>query len=800
MKSALPLSDLRILDLSQGIPGAYATKLFVDAGADVLKVEPPGGDPLRRWTACGAPLRPGEDGALFQFLNACKRSMAVDPNNAADCDLVRQLACEADILFDSGVPGMLDRLDMTVGDLMAANPRLCVVTITPWGRTGPWRERPATEFTLQAQAGSTGARGLRDRKPVAAGGRLGEWVAGCFAAVGAFSAWLAARAGGRGQEVDVSIFEAVLLAMTIYWDLEGQWVAGPLRRSVEIPSVEPARDGWVGFTTITGQQWLDFCAMIGRADLAADPRLRFGIQRMDHYDMLKEAIHAWTRQHGVAEILELADALRVPAAPVGNGANVVEMDHFRERGVFVANPAGFLQPRRPYGFQGLETRDLRPAPGLDEHGPQVRAGEWWSAGGKRGQGALAEAPELPLTGLRVIDLTAFWAGPLATCYLAAMGADVIKVESVQRPDGMRLAGATVPNADPLWEWSPVFAGANPGKRDLTLRLDSAEGRELLLRLVAAADVVIENFSVRVLENLDLDWPALAEVNPRVILVRMPAYGLTGPWRDRPGFAMTIEQVCGLAWITGYRDLPLVPRGVCDPVGAMHTVFALLSALEARRATDAGMVVEVPLVECALNIAAEAIVEYGAYGRVLERDENRGPAAAPQGVYRCAGEDAFVAVAVCDEAQWAALTRLLDASNWAEDPELEDARGRRRRHDEIDAGIEAWTRKRAPEEAAALLLAEGIPAAPVIDPRRVWPNPQLQHRRFFQVMDHPVTGRTRYPGFPMRFSAFGDGLHRTPPPLLGQHNAQILRRELGLSDDRVRELRERQIIGERPTFL
>ena len=415
-----------------------------------------------------------------------------------------------------------------------------------------------------------------------------------------------------------------------------------------------------------------------------------------------------------------------------------------------------------------------------------------SASGGEGGGPL------PLAGLRVVELSTFWAGPIAGWALADMGADVVKVESIQRPDGMRFAGA-IPN-DRLWEWSPIFAGVNPGKRGVTLQLDSEEGMALLERLIRSADVVTENFSARVMDNFGLGWDRVHALNPRAIMVRMPAFGLDGPWRDRAGFAMTVEQASGLAWITGYDDMPLVPRGPCDPIGGMHAVFALLLALEHRRRSGEGQLVEVPLVEAALNVAAEQVIEYSAYGRLLGRAGNRGPYAVPQGVYRCAGEDEYLALAVATDAQWQRLCALMDETEWSRDPALACARGRRDAHDEIDARIRQWLSTQSCDEAVRKLVDAGVPAHPLVNGHYLMPNPQLEHRRFFQVMEHPVTGKTRYPGLPMAFSGLPRQLHASPPPTLGQHNDEILGGELGLSADELRGLRERKIIGERPAFM
>ena len=272
------------------------------------------------------------------------------------------------------------------------------------------------------------------------------------------------------------------------------------------------KDGWVGICTITGQQWKDLCLLMGRPELGDDERYYDATARMNDLDFIHEVLHAWTREKTVDELIELASLVRIPVAPVGDGRRVLEFDHFRERGVYVDSPhGGFVQPRVPYRLEKTPVRPFERAPALDGHPDARFDGE---------------------PGIRVVDLTAFWAGPVSTSMLADMGADVIKVESIQRPDGMRFAGAV--RNEVMWEWAHVFHGANPGKRGITLRLDSDEGRELLLRLVEGADVLAENFSVRVMGQLGLSWETLRERNPRLVMLRMPAWGLDGPWRDRVG--------------------------------------------------------------------------------------------------------------------------------------------------------------------------------------------------------------------------------------------------------------------------
>ncbi len=795
-----PFSELRVLDLSTGIAGPYATKLLVDGGAEVVKVEPPGGDPLRRWSASGR--RPAdEDGALFQFLNAGKKSIVRDLDAPSWRSSLPLLSAGFDLVVEDHGPALREARGLDFAALTAGHPALCLVSISAFGLGGPWSERPATEWTLAAEVGATAYRGLPERGPVGAGGRLGEWVAGTYAAVAALAAWRSARRSGVGEHADLSAFEAIDLSMTVYHDLAGQFFEGPLAQAIEIPSILPARDGWVGICTYTGQQWSDLCALMGRPEIAEDERFFDGRTRMEHLEFMQEVIHGWSQAHSVEEIIELATAMRIPVAPIGDGRNVLEMDHLKERGVFVEHPAGFAQPRTPYSVSGAAFPPLRPAPAPGEHEAEFESEAPPSPSRSVASGAPRSAP---FEGLRIVDLTAFWAGPVVTSTLGALGADVVKVESIQRPDGMRFAGAV--RNERLWEYSPVFHGANPNKRAITLDLDHERGKALLRRLLEDADVVIENFSARVMENFGFGWEVLHGIQPRLISLRMPAWGLDGPWRDRVGFAPSVEQASGLAWITGYEDMPLILRGVCDPVGGMHAIVALCAALEERERRGEGMLVEVPLVEPALNLAAEQVIEYTAYGVRLSRSGNRGPAAVPQAIFTCRPssretryEKSHVALAVPDDACWQSLVELLGAPDWAAAPGLADAAGRRAHESEIEARLAELFADQDCDDLVDRLLAAGVPAAGLTNAHYLWPNPQLESRGFLESLTHPVTGEMRYPGLPFRFASRSGGWLTRPPPTLGQHNDEVLGGELGLSSDELDALRAERIIGDRPAF-
>ncbi len=544
-----------------------------------------------------------------------------------------------------------------------------IVTITPFGSEGPWAGRPSTEFTLQAACGSIGQRGLPEQPPLSAGGRLGEWTSGTYAALGAIAALREASRCGQGELVDVAMLDCMAVTMVTYPSVFASFAGRPqvtgTGRTIEVPSIEPTRDGYFVVTTNSAQQFQDFLLMIERPDLLADPDLPQVAKRFRRREEFLSAVHRYTTQHTTEEILAAAALFRIPAGPLLNGSTMTEFEQFVARDVFVPNPSGrFLQPRIPYRISGVSPRPFDPAPALGQHGGSIDWSPRTEAGTRSGR---ADDPEgdvgakgwrLPLADIRVVDCTAWWAGPVATAALAALGADVIKVESVTRPDNMRFASTRPPTDDQWWEWSPIFHAANAGKRGVTFDLSRPEGSEMFERLLRTADVLVENFTPRVMEQFGFGWDRVHALNERLIMVRMPAFGLDGPWRDRTGFAQTMECLTGMSWLTGFVDgPPVLVRGACDPLAGMHAVIATMLALTERDQRGEGMLVEAAMVESVLNAAAEQVVEFGSSGTLLCRNGNRGPQAAPQGVYPSAGEDEWVALAVATDDQWRSLRSL-----------------------------------------------------------------------------------------------------------------------------------------------
>lgn len=759
-----PLAGLHVVEIATEISGPYATKLLADLGAEVVKIEPPAGDPLRRWGPFPSSTVDTNRCGLFEYLNAGKTGATLDLSATNDLAAARDLIAQAHLLVEDFEPGTLEAWGLGGDDLQRCNPNLVLLRISAFGQCGPSRHRPATPLTLQAASGWISSRDPQ-RPPVQVGARVAEYVAGGYGALGALTA-LRLPPSGRPREVDVSQLEALLSTlpypMLMAQRMRRLGLPADLR-SAPMLGVVRAADGWVGINCLTGQHWLDVCAMLGLPEFG-EHQLAIMMGGPERDEFFAKAGPLLAGQ-SVAEIVELGQALRIPAAPVNDGATVLDCPQYAERGFFpsVGGPEWrFQRPGPPFRLSKTPVAQPRPAPRLGTRPPT------WTGGG---QSLSAAPPAEPFGGLRVLDLTTFWAGAYLTCYLGAFGADIVKVESVQRPDGHRYSGAFAYEGDDWYERSPIWQGTNLNKRDLTLDLTSPQGLDIARKLAAQADIVVENFSPRVVEQFGLDYDSLVSLKPDVIVVRMPGYGLQGPWRDYVGWALNFEQTAGMSAVTGYPDgPPCNPQGPADPIVGVHAGVALLAALEHRARTGAGQLIEIAQIEVAACVTAEPVIEYSMNGRTPPREGNRRRGYL-QGVYPTVDDDVWVAVSVRD-----------DGSHHL-DPDV------------FDELVAAWTRTQTAATVVETLAAQGIPAERVVTGDQMYEIAQLDARGYYEELDHPVTGTHRYPGWPFRITPGPHRHHRTAPPTLGQHNDEILR-ELGLSAQDLTDLRRRRIIGER----
>lgn len=782
-----PLTGLRVVELASEIAGPYCTKLLVDLGADVCKIEPPSGDPLRSW---------GPQSGLFEYLNAGKRGATIDLAHEGNVAAVHKMLSQADVLVEDLPPGAPERLEwgLDAGTLEQINPNLVVVRISSFGQEGPLRDRVTTPLTLQAAGGWINVR-EPGRAPVQAGARIPEYIAGGYAALGALTALrIAAAETNRPVEVDVSMFESLLSTLPYPMLMAARLKAlGLPKNSKAAPmlGIVHAADGWIGINCLTGQHWLDVCAMVGLPEFG-DHQLAIMLGGPERDEFFAKA-QPFLESMPVADLVELSQAMRIPAAPITEGDTVLDCPQYAERGFFVesASEAGrFTRPGAPFRLSKTPVPAPAPAPAIRT---DVKPA-WSERGAPRSTGNVPDV-SLPFAGLKVFDLTTFWAGAYLTCYLGAFGADVIKVESIQRPDGHRYSGSLLREGDDWYERGPLWQGTNLNKRDITLDLTSVAGRELALRLAAEADVVVENFSPRVVEQFGLDYDSLARLNPGVIMLRMPGFGLEGPWRDYVGWALNIEQVSGMSAATGYADGPPCNlQGPADPIAGVHACVALLAALEHRRSTGEGQLIEAAQIEVGAAVTAEPVIEYSLTGAVRPREGNRHRDYA-QGVYATGNVDDWVALSVRDDADWCAVLDAMDRRDLCDDPRFATVIARRQNHDEFDEVVTAWTRGRSADEIVAALGRRGVPAERLLTADRMYDVEQLDARGFYQDLDHAITGRHRFPGWPFRIAPGPVRHHRSASPTLGQHNAEVLA-ALGLSAQEIAALREQRVIGER----
>ena len=417
---------------------------------------------------------------------------------------------------------------------------------------------------------------------------------------------------------------------------------------------------------------------------------------------------------------------------------------------------------------------------------------------------------LPLEGVRVIDLSMWFAGPMASRLLADMGAEVLKVESLRHMDPWR--GPVVVNNTTAahfpkmigmkrpYNCSPGFNLQNRNKYGITLDLATPQGKKILKALVKISDVILENYSPRVMKKLGLHYSVLQELNPQIIMMSLPALGGTGPDKDYIAFGQTINCMSGMAYLTGYMgEEPMLQSGLSygDPLSGMNAAYAVMIALHYRRRAGKGMHIDLSQVEGVISFNADAVMDYTMNGRVRERIGNRHSSMAPHGCYRCKGDDNWVVLAAPSDAVWRRLCQVMEQPSWAEDVRFTDALGRYQHQDELDKLIEVWTMGHDHYEVMHILQQADIPTGPVLNAKELVEEPHLNERGLFETVTHPEAGTHPYVGMYAKFSKTPGSIRR-PAPCLGEHNQYVFGKLLGLSQGEIARLEEQGVTGTKPS--
>ena len=739
------LAGVRVVECAEGVAGPYCGKLLAGLGADVLKLETPAGDWTRREGPFPGDIPHAEKSGLFLHLNSGKRSAVAEGGPPPS------LLAESDVLIVAMRPMELKARGIDLEEIRRAHPALVVVSVTPFGLTGPYADHLGSEIVEYALSGYMMLTGSPDREPLKSYGWLVEYEAGAHAAVGTLAALAARDRSGEGQVVDVSAMEAgtfMLGAVEQRAHFYGQIIRRNGTRLLGFPpeqpypsTIRPCRDGFVHCHA--NNRHRDMLGMLIPNPRLLEPDL---IARMlGHADEIDAIMDEWLATRDRREIVAAAQELRLPFTEVLEPGEVMAEAHHRERGSFVRveHPAAgaVLQAGAPIRM-GATPWVTGPAPLLGSSEARFTGERAVPAAASPGSRAK------PLAGFRVIDFTNAVAGPIAGFILADLGADVIKVEA---PSARVLnAAGTAPlkegGEDKSYNRVMLYNELNHGKRGISLDVAHPAGRAAFLRLAAKSDVVVQNFAPRVMGNLGIDYENLKAVNPGIVMLSMPAFGLSGPYRDRIAYGPGVDAMSGLSHLSGYADgTPMKPGNFfCDQNAGVHAAFAALAALRHRNLTGEGQHIELAMIEGEFQVLGDAYIDYAMNGRERRRQGNRHNWMAPHGVFPCAGEDAWVAIAVEDDAQFAALCGVIGRPELATDPRFATQQARHANQDALSDPIAAWTRGHTHYDAQAVLQAAGVPAGAVLHSGELLRDPHVLARHGFEYVEVPNAGPAPYP--------------------------------------------------------
>lgn len=816
------LSPYRALDLTDG-RAELATMILAGFGADVIKVEPPGGAASRHASPLGPDAASDTPSLGFRAYNRGKRSVVVDVDTAEGRDRLLELAATADFVFENAGPGVMDERGIGFEALRAVRPDLVYVAISPFGQTGPYAHHLATDLTLSAMGGAMALNGDRDRRPVRVTVPQVWHHAAAESTLGALVAHHRRVESGEAQFVDMSVQTAVFwtgLNAMISAAIDGRNIerGGTALQLSTITAelVYPCADGeicmffmgptllglipWMLQNGIVDDDWVaqeDWTTFEQRI-LSGEPTV---VALGDLQAKITELTCSLTKQQIFAGALERG----LTMVPVNTAADTVAMEQLAVRDYWdEIDIAGGQTARAPGPFVKATNSPIawsRPAPALGDAEADIAAELSGARNRASGQGTADSAAaggaadgvrvtgerRLPLEGVKVADFSWIGVGPITAKSLADHGATVVHIESDSPADRLRLVG---PFTDDIAGVNrcQFFGSFNTSKLSLQLNLKHPTGQEVARRALEWCDIALDSFTAGTMNRLGLGYDVARELNPSIIMATTCLFGQTGPLAKLAGYGYHAAAISGFYEITGWDDrAPGGPwNAYTDTIAPRFLTSTLLAALDHRRRTGQGQYIDQAQAESSLHFQSPELLDVQISGVSPRRNGNVDLEYAPHDAYPCAGQDQWCAIAIQNDDQWKRLCGVMGNPAWSQDETFDTVEGRRTALERIDAGIGDFTRNHEPRALMDLLQDAGVPAGMVQRSSDHLQDPQLAHRQFFRRLVHPEMGEVPYEGHQYRISGYDNG-PRFPAPCLGEHTFEVLTDVFGYDIERAGDI-------------
>jgi crotonobetainyl-CoA:carnitine CoA-transferase CaiB-like acyl-CoA transferase len=787
------LSHLRVIELGD-IPASYATRWLADLGADVIKVEPAGGDPNRLLPPFAGNVEDRERSLTFIHANTNKRSIVLDLARETDRDTFAKLLASADLLVEATPLGYLEQFGFDGERFRVGFPALAIVSITPFGRTGPYRHYKGSDAIANATGGFLFGQGDNTKGQCTAPSHLAYQMAGAMAAMLGLAAIRHKRETGAGQRIDMSLQEALTFANSssiARYSRENRLERRPGGKAYggAGTNIYRCKDGrYVHFTTNMPHMWKEFAQNWMTDKALAGPEWESSRYRDEHSEHVAKAFADFIGSFNADDFANEAQARHLAAAPLNTIGQFVncEQNAAREWLQEIEHPVigKYKAPGAPMRLSLTPMRVRRPAPLLDQHRKEILA-ELEQRTATASKTDRREAAQQPmLAGLRMADLTQQYAGPLGTELLGYYGMEVVKIETGTIASKEREAA--------------VHACMNRAKLGCTLNLRNPQGKELFKQLVAKSNVVVDNFSSGVLERLGFGFDVLQQINPGIVQAVMPGWGLTGPLKSWVAWGWQLLAYTGIMRLWGYPDSPMETRCKIawpDRVGSVTMALGVLAALEYQARTGKGQFIEAGMLEAQGSMMGPAILDYTVNGNewdAMGYREILGEVYAPYGCYPCSGDDNWVIIACSSDEEWQAMIQMIGKASWAADAKFSTRAGRKERRDELDRMLAQWTRKYTAKQVFRLMQESGVAAGIPSSGEDLFHDIHLRARGHIVESEAQPWGKITHHGLP-GIPSLSQASAARPAPWIGAHNDQVFGEILGLSADKIEELKKAEAI-------